>query len=100
MDWTKTGFDFEAMARLAKDDPIGFAGVREELIRQLIGQSPRAPQLASLQLDLDAVRYGVPPGVPSGEKMLERMLQTTASMTDHVAQLSDLLERTTGKREP
>jgi hypothetical protein len=100
MDWIKTGFDFETMARLAKDDPSGFAGVRQELIRQLIGQSSPASQLASLQLDLDAARYGVPPGVQSGEKMLERMLQNTASMTDHVAQLSDLLERAIVKSEP
>lgn len=100
MEWTKTGFDFEAMARLARDDPSGFAGVREELIRQLIGRSSSASQLASLQLDLDAARYGVPPGVRSGEKMLERMLQNTASMTDHVAQLSDLLEWATVKSAP
>lgn len=99
MDWTNTGFDFEAMARLAKDDPIGFAGVREELIQQLIGQSPRARQLASLQLDLDAARYGVAPGVQSGEQMLERTLQTTATMTAHVTQLADLLEQMSVKRE-
>lgn len=100
MDWTTTGFDFESMARLAKDDPTGFAGVRERLIRQLIGQSSPTSQLARLQLDLDAVRYGGPPGVQAGARMHERMLRITASMTDHVAQLSDLLERATEKREP
>lgn len=100
MDWIETGFDFAAMARLAKDDPAGFAGVREELIRRLIGRSSPTSQLAQLQLELDAARYGVPPGVQSGERMLERMLQNTASMTDHMAQLSDLLERAAETREP
>lgn len=99
MDLTETGFDFETMVRRAKDDPIGFAGVREELIRQLIDRSARPRELACLQLDLDAARYGVPPGVQSGEEMLDDAAgdcthERPRSAVERLARASDREART------
>lgn len=97
MNLRDIGFDFEEMARLAKDDPDGFAQRREELIQRLIAKSLQSEQLADLQMDLDADRYCSPPGLQSGEKMVSMMLNSTAWMTKHLEMLNDLIENTASK---
>ncbi len=97
MDLSDIGFDFEEMARLAKDDPDGFTRRREELIQRLIAKSSRSEYLADLQMDLDADRYCSPPGLQSGEKMVSMMLESTVSMTKHMARLNDLIENQAAK---
>ena len=55
MELRDIGFDFEEMARMAKNDPEGFARRREELIQKMIGRSARTEHLVDLQMDLDAI---------------------------------------------
>lgn len=54
MNLNDIGFDFEEMARLANEDPDGFARRREELIQRLIARSSQSAYLADLQMDIDA----------------------------------------------
>lgn len=92
MNLNDIGFNFEEMARLANEDPDRFARRREELIQRLISRSSRSEYLADLQMDIDADRYCSPPGLQSGEKMVSMMLESTVSMTKHMALLNDLIE--------
>lgn len=97
MDLRDIGFDFEEMARLANENPDRFARRREELIQHLIARSSQSAYLADLQMDIDANRYCSPPGLQSGEKMVSRMLESTVSMTKHMALLNDLIETKASK---
>ncbi len=97
MNLNDIGFDFEEMARLANEDPDGFARRREELIQRLTAKSSQSEQLADLQMDLDADRYCSSPGLQSGEKMVSMMLKSTVWMTKHLAMLNDLIENKASK---
>ena len=92
MDLRDIGFDFEEMARLANENPDQFARRREELIQRLINKSSRSAYLADLQMEIDADRYCSPPGLQPGEKVVSMMLESTVSMTKHVALLNNLIE--------
>jgi hypothetical protein len=92
VELTKLDFDFETMARLAHDDPDGFARHREQLIRGLIAKSSRSDRLADLQLDIDAVRYGLPQGIMTAEKMVGMMMEATSSMMKQFERLDYFVE--------
>jgi hypothetical protein len=51
-------FDFDALARLAREDPNRFEATRAALVRQLIGQAPEhiKPRLEGLQWQVDCLR--------------------------------------------
>lgn len=53
MNLNDIGFDFEEMARLANENPVGFARRREELIQRVIAKSSQSEQLADLRVDMD-----------------------------------------------
>jgi len=91
MDLTELKFDFDTMARLARDDPGGFARYREQLICRLIERSSRSDRLADLQFDIDAVRYGLPPGMRTAEKMIGMMMDSTERMLNRFERLYDFV---------
>lgn len=68
------GFDFDEMARLAATNPEEFARRREALIHQLVKRARQPEDLVSLQMDLDAMRYGSAPGIRSSKRMHDMML--------------------------
>ncbi len=61
-------------AQLASNDPGEFALRREELIHQLVKKARQPEDLVSLQMDLDAMRYGSAQGIRSSERMHDMML--------------------------
>ena len=56
MNEIETGFDFEAMAELARDDPEEFERVRAGLLSDLIRGGRQPEELARLQQTLEAER--------------------------------------------
>jgi hypothetical protein len=86
------GFDFEEMTLLIQEDPALFARRREELIRHHIEKSPQPNSLAQLQMSLDEVRYSTQPGLRSGEKILEMMIEYSTNLALHLERLRALLE--------
>lgn len=91
MNVTELDFDFDTMAQLARDDPDGFARYREQLICRFIERSSHSDRLADLQLDIDAIRYGLPPGMRTAEKMISMMMDSTERMMDRFERLYDFV---------
>ena len=100
MDSNVLRFDFEKMARLAKENPQDFAHKREELIRQLIDRAPRAEHLIELQrtLNRSCVQLAAP-GLQLGFLITDMMLLTTAFMTAHMTALNGLMQGSLSNRE-
>ena len=57
-DKNDIGFDFEDLARLARDDPGAFEARRSALVRNVIDAAPEhlRPRLEGLQWQIDGVR--------------------------------------------
>ncbi len=86
-------FDFGKMARLATDDPMGFAHKREALIRQNIDREPRTEQLISLQEVLDhSSNQLVASGMHLGLHLTGIVLQTAALMAINMLALNKLMQ--------
>lgn len=66
-------FDFDLMARLAKEDPAEFARHREELIRDMIESFPNPEEGRRLQFEIDMERIRTPPGEKTFLAMAERL---------------------------
>ena len=69
----KLKFDFDEMVRLASDNPTEFTRRREALIHQVMATSPQSANLIDLQMDVDAERYGLTPGIRSSERIQNLM---------------------------
>lgn len=91
MELADIGFNFDEMARLAKEDPNEFTRRRDEAIRQLIQNAARIEHMERLQLDLDATRYGVTRGVQLSEQMMDKVLENTSTMNSLLARLHELV---------
>lgn len=86
-------FDFEEMARLAKEDPEGFTHKREALIRQVINRPPRTEHLIDLQRTLDQASYQLAaPSMQLGLHLTGMMLQTASFMAIHMLTLNNLMQ--------
>lgn len=84
-------FDFEEMARLIRDDPVQFARLREDLIRQHIEKSHQTEYLTQLQMALDETRYSTQPGLQSGEKLMEMLVENAANLIIYHERLQALM---------
>lgn len=84
-------FDFEEMARLIRDDPVQFARLREDLIRQHIEKSHQTEYLTQLQMTLDETRYSTQPGLQSGEKLMEMLVEYAANLVIHHERLQEIM---------
>lgn len=92
MNANVVSFDFEEMARLANEDPEGFAQKRGALIRRLIDNAARTEHLIELQRTLDEVRDRSVVGVPPETHITEMMLQCVSFMTAYWSTLNELLQ--------
>jgi hypothetical protein len=88
----EAGFDFVELAKLADNDPAGFAQRRAELIRCLIEKSSHPVDLANLQFELDASRFRNVPGVPAGLEMVGRMLENANRLSAYAAEMCALMD--------
>lgn len=86
-----TAFDAEEMRRLATSDPHEFARRREVLLHQLIASSRQPNDIANLQMDLDAARYSVAPGLRTAMRMSNLLRERASFLTAQLAILNDLL---------
>ncbi len=85
-------YDYEEMARLYKENPTLFARRREEMIQSHIANSRRPEDLSELQMDLDALRYSVQPGVNSSEKLMGLLIEYSSDLSHQLVQLRELLD--------
>ena len=75
-------FDFDLMARLAKEDPAEFAKMREELIRDYIENSGNPEKGRRMQFEIDMERVRTPPGEQTYLAMAKRLSLLLGQMSD------------------
>lgn len=89
-------FDFEEMARLAREAPEDFPHKREALIRQLINKAPRTEQQTELQKMLNQACYQfVVPSMQLRFHIAHLMLWSASFMVAYMLmQQNQLIEET------
>lgn len=93
-------FDFELMARLAKESPAEFARKREELILQTI-ESFRCPEKGHrFQAEIDADRMRTPPGEKTYLAMADRMGSSLARMATLLGEIQSVAKVGAPTRKP
>lgn len=85
-------FDFDLMARLAKEDPAEFARRRELLIQQAIAAFPDPELGQRLQAEIDLERVCAPQGEKSYLALGRRMSGLLGQMSALYGGLSRLAE--------
>lgn len=83
-------FDFDLMARLAREAPAEFARKREELILSTIAsfRSPEAGRRFQSEIDSDRVR--TPPGEQTCLAIARKMSRSLGRMSDLLADIQSL----------
>jgi hypothetical protein len=75
-------FDFDLMARLAKENPAEFARKREELIRNFIENSSNPERGHRIQFEIDMERVRTPPGEQTYLAMARRLSLLLGQMSN------------------
>ncbi|MBS1190441.1 MAG: hypothetical protein H6R10_2233 [Rhodocyclaceae bacterium] len=75
-------FDFDLMARLAKENPAEFARRREELIRNFIENSSNPEKGHRIQFQIDMERMRTAPGEQTYLAMARRLTFLLKRMSD------------------
>ena len=75
-------FDFDLMARLAKENPAEFARKREELIRDFIDNSSNPEKGRRIQFEIDMERVRTAPGQQTYLAMAKRLSLLLGQMSD------------------
>lgn len=88
-------FDFDEMARLAKEDPPGFAREREALIKDAIAGSISPALMADMQMDMEATRHHASPGLPSCMNLLNLVAGNALLLNSCVSSLKSLIAKDT-----
>lgn len=90
-------FDFDLMARLARESPAEFARKREELILQVIDsfRSPEAGHRFQSQIDSDRMRTS--PGEQTCLAMAKRMSTSLGRMSTLLADIQTLARQEIGR---
>lgn len=86
-------FDFDLMARLAKEDPAEFARKREELIRCFIEDSSNPEKGHRIQFEIDLERVRTPPGEQTYLAMAKRMSALLGQMADLFGQIQAIARK-------
>jgi hypothetical protein len=94
MTSVNTEFDFDELARLAKDDPEAFESRREKMIREVIDStSPEIKRrMEGLQWQIDQIRSTSANPMSSCLKISQMMWDKAVGedgLVDHMRQLSD-----------
>lgn len=79
---SQMGFDFDMMAKLAKENPAEFARKREELIRNFIDNSSNPERGRQIQFEIDMERVRTPPGKQTYLAMAKRLTVLLGQMSD------------------
>ncbi|NVO08047.1 MAG: DUF3135 domain-containing protein [Rhodoferax sp.] len=85
-------FDFDVMAQLATCNPTEFVRQRDVLISQFLGKANKSDELAALQMELDANRYGASPGIPATQRINAMILKKINSLEMHLDSIEELIE--------
>lgn len=93
-------FDFDLMARLAKENPAEFARRREELIRDFIENSGNPEKGRRIQFEIDMERVRTPPGEQTYLAMAKRLTLLLGQMSDLFGDIQAIARQQTMKRVP
>lgn len=80
-------FDFDLMARLAKEDPVAFARKREELIQDLISTFRHPEDGHRMQFEIDLERARTAPGEKTYIAMAKRLSLLLMQMSNLFADI-------------
>lgn len=75
-------FDFDLMARLAKENPTEFARKREQLIRDFIDNSSNPEKGRRIQFEIDMERVRTAPGQQTYLAMAKRLSLLLGQLSD------------------
>lgn len=97
MTGLNTEFDFDAWAKLAKDDPNAFESMREQMIQDVIAStSPEIKRrMEGLQWQIDQIRSTSANPMSSCLKISQMMWENVTGedgLIDHMRQLSDPIQ--------
>lgn len=91
-------FDFDLMARLARESPAEFARKREELILEAIAAFRYPEKGHRFQAEIDADRMRTPPGEKTCLAMAGRLSASLARMSDLLADIQALAKDGAARR--
>lgn len=93
-------FDFDLMARLAKENPAEFARRREELIRDFIENSNNPERGHRIQFEIDMERVRTAPGEQTYLAMAKRLTLLLGQMSDLFRDIQTIARQENVKRVP
>lgn len=91
-------FDFDLMARLARESPAEFASRREEILLEAIKAFRRPEDGRRIQAEIDAERLRTAPGEKTCVAIMQRMGSSLGRMSSLFADVHELARKERIKR--
>lgn len=93
-------FDFDLMARLAKENPAEFARKRTELIRDFIENSSNPERGHRIQFEIDMERVRTPPGEQTYLAMAKRLSLLLGQMSNLFRDIQTIARQEKARKTP